>query len=194
LLDTKVQVRNKTFTKSDYENVFQKYLGIQKVIWLGKGIVGDDTHGHVDDLCRFVGKSKVVIVQEHNNKDENYELLKENKELLQSVVLPDNSKLDIIDLPMPAPVIFNKQRLPASYANFYISNSYVLVPTFNDVKDNLAIGILTEVFSDRKVVGIHAVDLVWGLGTLHCLTHEQPSQMIFLLKALEIKDIIRAIN
>ncbi|HAB52943.1 MAG: agmatine deiminase [Ignavibacteria bacterium RIFOXYB2_FULL_35_12] len=174
LLDPKVQVRNKDFSKSDYEKVFHDYLGIQKVIWLGKGIVGDDTHGHVDDLCRFVSKDKVALVQEENSKDDNYKILKENKERLESVILPDASKLEVIDLPMPSPVVFKGQRLPASYANFYISNSYILVPTFNDVKDKAAIGILSEIFSDRKVVGIHAVDLVWGLGTLHCLTHEQP--------------------
>jgi agmatine deiminase len=175
LLDPKVQVRNKDFTKIIYEKVFQDYLGINKVIWLGKGIAGDDTHGHVDDLCRFVGKNRVLLVQEHNPKDANYKNLKENKEQLQSVTLPDNSKLEIIDLPMPAPVIFKNQRLPASYANFYICNSYVLVPTFNDINDHTALGILIEIFSDRKVVGIHVVDLVWGLGTLHCLTHEQPA-------------------
>lgn len=176
LLDPTVQVRNKDFSKSDYEKVFQDYLGIKDVIWLGKGITGDDTHGHVDDLCRFVNKNTVVVVQEKNPKDENYYLLKENREKLQSVTLHDKSKLEIIDLPMPAPIIFKNQRLPASYANFYISNSYVLVPTFNDAHDITALGILKEVFSDRKVVGIHAVDLVWGLGTLHCLTHEQPAK------------------
>ena len=176
LLDPTVQVRNKDFSKSDYEKVFHDYLGIKNVIWLEKGIAGDDTHGHVDDLCRFVNKNTVVVVQEKNPKDENYYLLKENREKLHSVTLHDKSKLEIIDLPMPAPIIFKNQRLPASYANFYISNSYVLVPTFNDAHDIKALGILKEVFSDRKVVGIHAVDLVWGLGTLHCLTHEQPAK------------------
>jgi agmatine deiminase len=175
ILDPNVQVRNKNFTKPDYEKVFHDYLGIRKVIWLGKGIVGDDTHGHVDDLCRFVAKNRVLLVQEENPRDENYELLKENKERLQSEFLPDGSKLEVIDLPMPSPVIFKGQRLPASYANFYICNSYVIVPTFNDIKDKTALGILSELFSDRKVVGIHATDLVWGLGTLHCLTHEQPA-------------------
>jgi len=174
LLDPKIQIRNKGFSKVDYEKVFHDYLGIQKVIWLGKGIVGDDTHGHVDDLCRFVDKDKVVLVQEENPGDENYANLKENKERLETVILPDGSKLEVVDLPMPNPVVFKGQRLPASYANFYISNSYVLVPTFSDVKDKEALGVLTEAFKDRIVVGIHAVDLVWGLGTLHCLTHEQP--------------------
>jgi agmatine deiminase len=176
LLDPIVQVRNKDFTKTDYEKIFQDYLGIHKVIWLGKGIAGDDTHSHVDDLCRFVGKDKVVLVKEKKSPDANYKILKENKERLSSVFLPNGSKLEVIDLPMPAPVIFKGQRLPASYANFYICNSYIIVPTFNDVKDKEALGILSEIFNDRKVVGIHAVDLVWGLGTLHCLTHEQPSK------------------
>ena len=174
LLDPKVQVRNPGFTKEDYEQVFRKYLGIEQVIWLNKGIAGDDTHGHVDDLCRFVNKETVVLVQEENPKDANYKKLKENKEILKSIRLNNKSKLEVIDLPMPSPVIFKGQRLPASYANFYICNSHVIVPTFNDVKDREALGILGELFSDRIVVGIHAVDLVWGLGTLHCLTHEQP--------------------
>lgn len=176
LLDSNVQVRNQGFTKKDYEIVFHDYLGVRNVIWLGKGIVGDDTHGHVDDLCRFVNENSVVLVQEQNSKDENYKILKENKERLESVKLDSISKLEIIDLPMPSPVIFRGQRLPASYANFYICNSHVLVPTFNDVNDKIALGILSELFSNRKVVGIHSVDLVWGLGTLHCLTHEQPSK------------------
>lgn len=176
LLDTTVQVRNNDFSKRDYETVFNKYLGIEQVIWLNKGIAGDDTHGHVDDLCRFVSKDKVVLVQEENPKDSNYKILKENKELLKSVRLNDGSRFEVVDLPMPSPIVFKGQRLPASYANFYISNSYVLVPTFNDVKDREALGILSELFADRKVAGIHAVDLVWGLGTLHCLTHEQPAE------------------
>jgi agmatine deiminase len=176
LMDPNVQVRNKGFTKYDYEEVFNKYLGIEQVIWLNKGIAGDDTHGHVDDLCRFVNTNTAVLVQEENPKDANYKNLKENKEILQSTGLNSGSKLEVVDLPMPSPVVFKGQRLPASYANFYICNSYVIVPTFNDVKDRLALGILSELLPGRKVVGIHAVDLVWGLGTLHCLTHEQPAK------------------
>lgn len=175
LLDQKTQVRNPGFTKKDYEEVFNKYLGIKQVIWLGNGIVGDDTHGHVDDLCRFVNLHTVVLAQENNTNDANYKILKENKERLEAVRFHDGTKLNIVDLPMPSPVIFKNQRLPASYANFYICNSYVLVPTFNDVNDKIALGILSEIFANRKVVGIHALDLVWGLGTLHCLTHEQPA-------------------
>lgn len=174
LMDDKVQVRNPGFTKKDYEEVFKKYLGISNTIWLGKGIVGDDTHGHVDDLCRFVNRNTVVLCSEKNPDDNNYSILKENKERLQDAKLEDGTKLNVIDLPMPSPVIFKGERLPASYANFYISNYAVLVPTFNDPSDRIALGILSELITDRPVIGIHSVDLVWGLGTLHCLTHEQP--------------------
>jgi agmatine deiminase len=174
LLDNKIQVRNPGFIKTDYEEVFKNYLGISNVLWLGKGIAGDDTHGHVDDLCRFVNKNTVVIVQEENQKDKNYKPLKENKEKLEGMKLEEGAKINVVDLPMPSPVIFNGERLPASYANFYFSNAAVLVPTFNDPKDRIALGILSELITDRPVIGIHAVDLVWGLGTLHCLTHEQP--------------------
>jgi agmatine deiminase len=175
LLDEKVQTRNPGFTKQDYFEVFKKYFGITNVIWLGKGIVGDDTHGHIDDLCRFVNEDTVVLVAEENPKDENYKLLNENKERLQNLRLPSGSKLNVMPLPMPSPQIFKQQRLPASYANFYISNYAVLVPTFNDPNDKIALGILSELFSDRRVIGIHSVDLVWGLGTIHCLTKEQPA-------------------
>ena len=175
LLDEKVQVRNPGFTKQDYFEVFRKYLGILNVIWLGKGIAGDDTHGHVDDLCRFVNQNTVMLVREENSSDENYRILKENKERLQNITLLNSEKLNVVDLPMPSPVIFKGQRLPASYANFYISNYAVLVPTFNDPNDRIALGILSELFTDRKVIGIHSIDLVWGLGTLHCLTKEQPA-------------------
>ncbi len=176
LLDKKVQVRNPGFEIEDYEKIFNKYLGISNVIWLGKGIAGDDTHGHVDDLCRFVNHNTVVIVQEENNSDENYHLLKENKERLQNLDLPNGKRLNVIDLPLPSPQLFKGQRLPASYANFYISNYAVLVPTFNDPNDRIALGIFSELFADRKVVGIHSLDLVWGLGAINCLTHEQPEQ------------------
>jgi agmatine deiminase len=175
LLDEKVQTRNPGFTKQDYFEVFKKYFGVSNVIWLGKGIVGDDTHGHVDDLCRFVKEDTVVLVQDENPKDENYNLLNENKERLQNIYLPSSLKLNVVLLPMPSPQVFKGQRLPASYANFYISNYAVLVPTFNDSNDGIALGILSELFPDRKVIGIHSVDLVWGLGTLHCLTKEQPA-------------------
>jgi len=174
-LDEKIQTRNPGFTKSDYFKIFKKYFGITNVIWLGKGIVGDDTHGHIDDLCRFVNEDTVVLVSEENQADENYVLLNENKEKLQNIRLPNGTKLNVVPLPMPSPQIFKQQRLPASYANFFISNYAVLVPTFNDPNDKIALGILSELFSDRQVVGIHSVDLVWGLGTIHCLTKEQPA-------------------
>ena len=177
LLDQQVQVRNPGFTKHDYFEVFKNYLGITNVIWLGRGIAGDDTHGHVDDVCRFVNEDTVVLVQESRQggtSDENYHLLKENRERLQNLTLPNGKSLNVIDLPMPSPQVFRGQQLPASYANFYISNYAVLVPTFNDPNDRIALGILSELFPGRKVVGIHSVDLVWGLGTIHCLTKEQP--------------------
>jgi agmatine deiminase len=175
LLDEKVQTRNTGFTKQDYFEIFKKYFSISNVIWLGKGIVGDDTHGHIDDLCRFVNEDTVVLVSEENSADENYNLLNENKERLQNISLPNGFRLKVVPLPMPSPQIFKGQRLPASYANFYISNYAVLVPTFNDPNDRIALGILSDLFPDRKVIGVHSVDLVWGLGTLHCLTKEQPA-------------------
>ena len=174
LMDEKVQVRNPGFTKKDYEDVFKKYLGITNTIWLGKGISGDDTHGHVDDLCRFVNNDTVVLVHEESSKDANYKVLNENKERLQDAKLEDGSKLNVVFLPMPSPVMFKGERLPASYANFYFSNHVLLVPIFNNSNDKIALGILSELITDRPVIGIHSVDLVWGLGTLHCLTHEQP--------------------
>jgi agmatine deiminase len=173
LMDNELQVRNKNFTKKDYEDVFNKYLGATNVIWLNKGIAGDDTHGHVDDITRFVSPKTVVTVIESHPNDPNYIPLMENREILEGAKLEDGSSIEIVELPMPSPVIFKGERLPASYANFYISNYAVLVPTFNDPNDRIALGILSELFTDRPVIGIHALDLVWGLGTLHCLTHEQ---------------------
>ena len=174
LMDQATQVRNPGFTKNDYEKAFAAYLGIKKIIWLGKGIAGDDTHGHVDDLCRFVNYDTVVMCREKNSKDENYYHLEENFERLQGETIASGTKLNVIELPLPSPINFEDLRLPASYANFYISNSAVLVPTFNDPNDRTALNILSEFFPTRKIVGIHAVDLVWGLGTIHCLTHEEP--------------------
>ena len=173
LMDTETQVRNYGFTKNAYEKVFEKYLGVPNVIWLNKGIAGDDTHGHVDDITRFVNPNTVVTVMESHPNDPNYIPLMVNREILGGAKLEDGSNLEVVELPMPSPVIFKGERLPASYANFYISNYAVLVPTFNDPNDRLALGILSELITDRPVIGIHAVDLVWGLGTLHCLTHEQ---------------------
>jgi agmatine deiminase len=175
LLDPGVQVRNPGFGRRDYEQIFRRWLGAKNVIWLGKGIAGDDTHGHVDDLCRFVGPRTVVLCEERNARDANHAALAENRERLAGARLEDGSRLEVVGLPMPAPLHFDGQRLPASYANFYIANAAVLVPTFNDPMDRVALGILGELFRDRPVVGIHAVDLVWGLGAVHCLTQQQPA-------------------
>jgi agmatine deiminase len=175
LLDPQIQVRNPGFGPQDYESVFCDNLDVTKVLWLGRGIAGDDTHGHVDDVCRFVGRRTVVLCQEKNASDVNHRPLAENRERLEGMRLEDGGKIEIVPLPMPAPLSFDGRRLPASYANFYVGNAAVLVPTFNDPNDRLALGILGELFRDRAVVGIHAVDLVWGLGTLHCLTQQQPA-------------------
>ncbi len=174
-LDQKTQVRNPGLHKKEMNQVFRDYLGITNVLWLGKGITGDDTHGHVDDLCRFVNSETVVLIQEKNPKDANYKPLQENRERLQGMRLEDGSKINVVYLPMPEPLYYDGMRLPASYANFYIGNSAVIVPTFNNPNDRIALGILSELFTDRPVIGIHAVDLVLGFGTLHCLTHEQPA-------------------
>jgi agmatine deiminase len=170
-----VQARNPGIDKFGLEEVFSDYLGISKVIWLGRGIFGDDTHGHVDDLARFVDPTTVVTVVEPNIADENHEPLKDNLERLQSATDQDGNPLRIVELPMPRPVIFEGQRLPASYANFYIANGLVLVPTFNDPSDRVALDTLAGLFPDRQVVGIHSVDLVWGLGAIHCMTQQQPA-------------------
>jgi agmatine deiminase len=175
LLDQETQVRNPGLSRKDIESVFAKFLGATNTLWLGLGIAGDDTHGHVDDLCRFVNARTVVLCKEGDTTDYNYRVLEENRERLEGMRLEDGSKIEVVPLPMPAPLIFNGQRLPASYANFYISNPAVLVPTFNDPNDRIALGVLSELFTDRPVIGIHAVDLVWGLGTLHCLTQQQPA-------------------
>jgi agmatine deiminase len=175
LLDPTVQTRNPGMSRYEIENVFRAALGITRTLWLGKGIAGDDTHGHVDDLCRFVKPGTVVLCREDDPKDVNYKPLAENRERLKGMQLENGASIEVIDLPMPAPLYFDEVRLPASYANFYIANAAVLVPTFNDPKDRIALGILAELFPDRAVVGIHAVDLVWGLGTLHCLTQQEPA-------------------
>ncbi len=168
-----VQERNPGIDRAQLEKTFADYLCVRKVLWLGQGIAGDDTHGHVDDLARFVAPRKVVAVVEANPQDVNYRPLQENLDRLRGMTDVDGQRLEVIPLPMPAPVGFRGRRLPASYANFYIANEKVLVPTFNDPKDRVALGTLADLFAEREVVGIHAVDLVWGLGTLHCLTQQQ---------------------
>lgn len=176
LLDYENQVRNPHLSRADYERVFAENLGASNTLWLNKGIVGDDTHGHVDDFCRFTDAKTIVLAEEKNPRDANHEILEENRERLEGFKLENGSRPAIVRLPMPAPLIFAGVRLPASYANFYIANESVLVPTFNDENDRAALGILAELFPARKVVGIHAVDLVWGLGTLHCLTQQEPAR------------------
>ena len=169
------QIRNKGFTREDYEAVFEHYLGAHNTIWLGHGIVGDDTHGHVDDITRFVAPGKIVTVIERDKKDENYALLQENLKRLKKAKDPKGKPFEIIELPMPRPVIYEGQRLPASYANFLICNKVVLVPVFNDPADKEALATLQACFPKREVVGIYARDLVWGLGTIHCLTQQEPA-------------------
>jgi agmatine deiminase len=172
---SEVQQRNPGVSREQLELAFRDYLGISQVIWLGRGIAGDDTHGHVDDISRFVGPSTIVTAVEPNTSDANHEPLVENLALLKSARTPDGKQFTIVELPLPRPVVFRNQRLPASYANFYIANGLVLVPTFHDPNDRIALGILADLFPDREIIGIHAVDLVWGLGTLHCMTQQQPA-------------------
>ena len=171
---SKVQQRNPGFRREDYERVFATYLGIKKVIWLGRGIAGDDTHGHVDDVSRFVAPDTIVTVIESDPTDENYEPLQDNLRRLRSATDQDDQPFRIVEVPMPSPVIFGRRRLPASYGNFYIVNGAVLVPVFNDSKDRVALNILADVFPDREIIPIYSGDLIWGFGALHCMTQQQP--------------------
>jgi len=173
-LHPKIQVRNPGLGKNEIETTLKNYLGVKNIFWLAKGPKGDDTHGHIDDICRFVNPTTLVLVREKNSRDHNFRPLAENWERIPDLRLEDGTKPQVVELPMPAPLYFDGVRLPASYANFYICNACVIVPTFNDPNDRFALGILGELFSDRPVVGIHAVDLVWGFGSLHCLTQQQP--------------------
>ena len=172
---SKVQQRNPNLQRKDYEKIFADYLGAPHVIWLGKGIHGDDTHGHVDDLTRFVNRDTVVTMVERNPKDVNHKPLSDNLSRLQSARDQEGKPLNIIELPMPGPVVFDQRRLPASYANFYIANGIVLVPVFNDPNDRIALNTLAKLFPSREVVPIYSGDLVWGLGTMHCMTQQQPA-------------------
>jgi agmatine deiminase len=169
------QARNPCLSREDIEKLFRDYLAVTNVLWLNRGIAGDDTHGHVDDLARFVDASTVVTVTEEDPSDVNYEPLQENLARLREMKDQDGRPLRIETLPMPQPVIFAGQRLPASYANFYIANSTVLVPTFNDPNDRVALDTLAALFPGRTVIGIACRDLVLGLGTLHCMTQQQPA-------------------
>ncbi len=174
LLHPSIQVRNENFTKSDYETIFHEYFGITNVIWVGDGIIGDDTHGHIDDLCRFVNVNTILTVVETDSQHKNHKPLQDNLKRLQNAILEDGSKPKIATLPMPKDIVFDQLTLPASYANFLILNNCVLVPTFNDINDCTALSTLKECFPDREVVGISCIDFIWGLGTLHCLSQQIP--------------------
>jgi agmatine deiminase len=175
---SEVQQRNPGVSRAQLEEAFRQSLGIEQAIWLGRGVAGDDTHGHVDDIARFVGPETIVAAVEPNASDANHEPLAENLERLKAARTPEGKQFTLVELPLPRPVIFRGQRLPASYANFYIANDLVLVPTFHDPNDRVALNTLAEVFPEREVIGIHCVDLVWGLGTLHCMTQQQPAQIL----------------
>lgn len=175
LLHPEIQVRNTGFTQQDYENLFRQYLGITNTIWLGEGIEGDDTHGHVDDICRFVNRNTVIAAQEKDVSDPNHKKLSFNLDCLKNSVLENGEKLNVVTVPMPGRIYFEGMRLPASYINFMVTNGAVFVPTFNDKNDRVALGIIAGLFPDRDVIGINATDLIWGLGTLHCLSHEIPA-------------------
>ena len=172
---SKVQVRNPGLTRAAYEKIFADELGISHTIWLGEGCVGDDTHGHVDDIARFVSPGVVVLAHEEDPADENHARSLDNLKRLEGTVDASGEKIRTVTLPYPRAVVMDGARLPASYANFYLANGVVLVPTFNDPNDRVALNTLAELMPDREIIGIHAVDLVWGLGTLHCLTQQQPS-------------------
>jgi agmatine deiminase len=168
------QNRNPNLGRVEIERRLRDYLGVQEILWLGEGIEGDDTDGHIDDLARFVSENTVVTVVEKSLEDKNYEPLQENLARLREMRI-GNRKIDIITLPMPKKIVREGQRLPASYANFYIANSCVLLPTFADPNDEIASSILQSLFADRRVIGIDCRELIWGLGTFHCLTQQQPA-------------------
>jgi agmatine deiminase len=174
LLSQEVQARNPGVGREPLEAAFRRYLGVKKVIWLERGIAGDDTHGHIDDIARFVAPDTVVAAVEDDANDPNYEPLRQNLETLRHTAGHDGRSLRVIELPMPAPVLFRGQRLPASYANFYLANAAVLVPTFDDPNDRVALNVLAGLFPARRVVGIASRDLIWGLGAIHCMTQQQP--------------------
>ena len=169
-LQSKIQERNPGFIKKDYAEVFNKYLGVTEVIWLKNGIEGDDTHGHVDDIARFASENVVIAAVEANKKDKNHKHLAENLKILKA-----HKKLDVIEMPMPQRISFEDYRLPASYVNFLITNKHVIVPVFNDVNDKIALDILAKAFKGRQIAPVNATDLVLGLGTIHCLTQQEPA-------------------
>ena len=166
--------RNPLLNQQQIESFLCAYYGVQQILWVDEGIIGDDTDGHIDDTVRFVNEHTVLTVVEENTKDENYALLQHNLKQLSQMRLSNGRSLDIIELPMPDPVIYEDQRLPASYANFYIANKYVIVPTFRCSKDDKALEIISSCFPERKVVGIDSTDIIWGLGSFHCLSQQEP--------------------
>ncbi len=174
LLDQDEQPRNPGLDRRTIEAALRRFIGAEQVVWLGRGVAGDDTHGHVDDVCRFVAPDTVVLCREDDPSDTNHDALADNRRRLSKVKLANGKRLRVVDLPMPEPLFFDGHRLPASYANFVIANKVVLAPTFHDPRDRDALRILAELFPSRQVVGIHAVDLVWGFGTLHCMSQQQP--------------------
>jgi len=175
---SEVRQRNPGVSRAQLEQSFNDFLGIDQVIWLGRGAAGDDTHGHIDDISRFVGPTTIITTIEPDSSDSNHEPLAENMQRLKAARTLDGKKFTLVELPMPRPVVFRGQRLPASYANFYAANGLVLVPTFHDPNDRVALTILAEVFPGREVIGIHSVDLIWGLGALHCMTQQQPAARV----------------
>jgi agmatine deiminase len=174
---SEVQQRNPGLGREQLERVFHDYLGIDQVLWLGRGIVGDDTHGHVDDIARFAAPETIVAAVEPKPSDANHAPLAEYLARLKAARTPAGKQFNIVELPMPRPIVFRGQRLPASYANFYIANGLVLVPTFHDPHDRIALNTLAQVFPDREVIGVHSMDLIWGLGALHCMTQQQPAAL-----------------
>ena len=175
LLST-TQQRNPAMDRAAYEQLFADYFSVQAVIWLDSGIAGDDTHGHVDDITRFVAPNTVVTMIERNERSENYAALHANLGRLKAARTADGQKLEIVEIPMPRPVVFEGRQLPASYANFYIANGEVLVPVFNDPNDRIALNSLAELFPTREIVPIYSGDLIWGFGALHCMTQQQPAK------------------
>lgn len=167
--------RNPHLSQHEIEGFLRRFYGVSNILWLGEGIVGDDTDGHIDDITRFVNEDTVVTVIEHDAHDENYAPLQENLKLLNKMRLEDGRNLNVIELPMPGAVYYDSTRLPASYANFYISNKYVVVPTFRDKADEVALEILQKCFPDRQVVGLDSTDIIWGLGSFHCLSQQEPA-------------------
>ena len=169
------QARNPHMARVHYEKAFADYLGAPYTIWLGRGIVGDDTHGHVDDLARFVNRTTVVTMVENNSKDPNHAPLRANLRRLQAARDQDGRQLTVVEIPMPQPVVFERRRLPASYANFYIANGIVLTPVFNRPNDRIALDTLAHLFPTREIIPIYSGDFIWGLGAMHCMTQQQPA-------------------